>query len=110
MTDRIVKLNAHLRDVLAQIIAREVDFRGLFVTVVKVELSPTMEHAAVSVSVLPENQGHNALEDLEYAIGDIQHELNNKLKIHPVPKISFKIDNTEAQAMRVEKLIQEGLN
>lgn len=109
MTDRIIKLNAHLRDEIAKIIAREVDFRGLLVTVVRVDISSTLEHANVYVSVLPENQGHNALEELEYAILDIQRILNSKLRMHPVPKISFKIDNTEAQAMRVEKLIEEGL-
>ena len=109
MSDRIIKLNAHLRDELAKIIAREVDFRGLFVTVVRVEISATLEHAKVFVSCLPENQGHNALEELEYAIIDIQHILNKKLRMHPVPRLAFAIDNTEATAARVEKLIQEGL-
>ena len=109
MSDRITKLNAHIRDEIAKIIAREVDFRGLLVTVVRVDISSTLEHAMVSVSCLPENQGHNALEELEYAIQDIQHILNKKLRMHPVPKISFKIDNTEAQAARVEKLIESGL-
>jgi len=109
LTDRITKLNAYLRDTIAEIIAREVDFRGLLVTVVRVDVSPTLEHAAVSVSCLPENQGHNALEELEYTIGDIQHILNKKLRMHPIPKISFKIDTTEAQAARVEKLIESGL-
>lgn len=109
MVDRITKLNAHLRDVVAEIIAREVDFRGLLVTVVRADVSPTLEHATIFVSCLPENQGHNALEELEYAIGDIQRILNNRLRMRPVPKLVFKIDTTEARAAHVEKLIESGL-
>ena len=48
-----------------------------------------------------------ALEQINKVIYFLQQILNKKLKIHPVPKMFFVIDQTEERAIEVEKLIEK---
>ena len=106
-SDRLTKLNALLQEEVGKILLREVELEGLLITVVRVAVSPTLEHATVYISVLPENRIHEALEEIDYAIYEIQQQLNHRLSIRTVPKIQFKIDGTEEQAARIEKILED---
>src|SRR3989344_8301956 len=100
------KLNDHLRDVVAKIIEEELDMDGSpLVTVMGAEVSPTLEHAKIKISVLPTDRETDVLAELKHRIYDLQHIVNKTLHMHPVPKIRFEIDETEAKAARIEKLL-----
>lgn len=108
---RSKKLNDHLRDVVAKILEEELDIEGTpLVTVIGAEVSPTVEHAVIKISVLPVERIDAVLEDLKHRIYDIQQMVNKALPMRKVPKIRFEIDKTEENAARIEKLIEEGLN
>ena len=101
------KLNDHLRDVVAKIIEEELDMDGSpLVTVMGAEVSPTLEHAKIKISVLPTDRETDVLAELKHRIYDLQHIVNKTLHMHPVPKIRFEIDETEAKAARIEKLLE----
>ena len=109
MTERIKKINALLRDVVGKVLLEE--FRPnddrVLITVTRAEVSPTLEHATVYISVLPDAGGTAVLAELKKQIYHLQQAVNNKLVMRPVPKIKFEIDMTEANAARIEKILQE---
>ncbi len=95
---------------MSKILERELDIDGQpIVTVMGAEVSPTNEHVAVKVSVLPDNFGERVMKELKRRLYDIQQIFNRSMRIRPVPKIRFDLDTTESVAARVEKLIESGL-
>lgn len=108
MSHRIEKLNSLIKEEVARIIKREVEFsRDVLVTVTKAETSVDATHVNVSISVLPENKEKIILERLKKMIGIIQSLLNRKLIMRFVPKIFFKIDKSTQKIDRMEKIIKE---
>lgn len=101
------KLNDLLRDVVAGILESELDVPGTpLVTVMGAEVSPTLEHAVIKISVLPTTKEKDVMAELKRMIYDIQQQVNQRLVMCPVPKIRFEIDETEEKAARIEKLLE----
>ncbi|MDP3954121.1 MAG: 30S ribosome-binding factor RbfA [bacterium] len=106
--DRLKRVNELLKEELGLIIKEEVDFEDdMLITVIGVDVSPTLEHANVRVSVFPEDKIDSALGSLKDKIYDIQQRLNRRLIMRKVPKIRFEIDRTEEHASRVEELLDK---
>ena len=104
---RIEKLNNLLREELSNIIDREIEFpEGFLVTVTKVAVSPDVHYAAVFISVLGGN-AKSALEILQKNIYHVQQMLNRRLRMRPVPKISFAVDEEEENRESVERSLAE---
>lgn len=108
MADRLIKLNALLRDEVARAIKEEVELEsGIIITVTRGDISPTLENANVMISVYPENKTKEVLETITQNIYAIQQVLNRRLKMRPVPKIRFEIDTSEQHAEKIEDLLQK---
>jgi len=108
MSERLKKLNELLREEISKIFLRELSIPdGVFITIVRADISPTLEHANIFISVLPENKAKEILKQIKSQIYDLQQTLNKRLAIRPVPKIRFEIDATEARAGRIDKLLQK---
>jgi ribosome-binding factor A len=105
MSERIKKLNDLLRDEAGKILKKELELNDVMVTVVRAEISPTLEHATIWISVFPDPEREKVLQKINRQIYHLQQILNKKLAMHPVPKIRFEIDKTEEGAARIEKLI-----
>lgn len=110
MSNRLKKLNDLLRDEAGKILKKELEFNDVLVTVVRADISPTLEHATIWISVLPESKRETALQKINQKIYNFQQILNKRLAMHPVPKIRFEIDKTEEAAARIEKLLQKSQN
>jgi len=110
VSNRLKKLNDLLRDEAGKILKKELEFNDVLVTVVRADISPTLEHATIWISVLPESQRENVLQKINQKIYNFQQILNKRLAMHPVPKIRFEIDKTEEAAARIEKLLQKSQN
>ncbi len=106
-TERLKKLNDLLRDEVGKILEKELEFNDVLVTVVRAEISPTLEHATIWISVFPESKGESALREINRNIYSLQQMLNKRLAMRPVPKIRFEIDRTEEGAARIEELIEK---
>ena len=89
------RLRKLLHRAVGEIIAKSVPLPEALATVSGVELSKTQEHATVRVTVFPFEKSAEVLEELNRHIGAVQRELNEKLRLHPVPKIRFEIDESE---------------
>ena len=101
---RVEKLSNLIREELARFLEREIEFpEGALVTVTRVAISPDAHYAAAMISVLPENKAHAALEIVSKNIYHIQQAVNRRMRVRPVPKITFRIDEEEERRERVEQ-------
>ena len=100
------KINFLVRDELAAILNREVIFpNGVMVTITRVVSSPDIYYADVFISVFPKKE-NDVMKILEKGTPHIQSLLNKELRMRPVPRIYFKIDEEEKARERVEKLLK----
>jgi len=108
MSERLLKLNDLLRDEVAKILLAELEKDdSILVTVIGADVSHTLEHATIKISVFPTDKAGEVLRKIEKQIYHIQQLLNKRLAMRPIPKIRFEIDNTEERAAGVEKLIEK---
>lgn len=108
MSDRLIKLNALLRDEVAHAIKEEIELEpGIIVTITRTFISPTLENANIMISVYPESKTRDALELINKKIYAIQQILNSRLQMRPVPKIRFEMDQSEEEAEKIDKLLQK---
>lgn len=107
---RVEKVTNLLREVSANILARELSSPdGALVTVTRVTVSEDLYYATIFFSVLGgEPDAESAvLAELTRATGRVQHELNRRLRMRPVPRITFALDQQEKRRERIEKLLGE---
>ena len=104
---RIEKLNNLLREELGKIIDREMDFpAGTFVTITQVDISPDAHYADVFISIISQ-EPKNVLAILGKNIYHIQQELNQHLRMRPVPRIKFLLDEKEYRREKIEKKLAD---
>ena len=95
-----------IRDELSQYILKTMEFEnGAFVTLTEVEVTKKLDHAKVLISVIPSPEALKVLKKLQENRGQLQHFLNHKLNIKPMPSIVFEIDRGPENAANVEKAL-----
>jgi ribosome-binding factor A len=104
---RSQRVESLIQDQIGQIILREVDFEGAFVTIMGVDVDKKMEYAKIRVSVLPAEKTDAALKELVRNAGYLQHLLLKKINIKPMPRIMFVADHGPENAAMVEKVFLE---
>ena len=108
MTKRIQQVNLLIKEELAQIILREVEFpTGVLVTVTRVETTANLIEARVFISVLPEENSKDILRLLGNNIYKIQQVINKKLVMRPIPKIIFIAEGKTKEAGRIEEILEQ---
>ena len=101
------KLNMLLRDELGKIIDREIEFpEGSLVTITHVVASPDLRYATVLLSILNADLDR-VLEMLDKNVYSIQQQLNRKLRMRPVPRIRFAVDEEEVRRESIERSLAE---
>ena len=101
---RMDQVNELLREEIAQIVKREIDFENSLVTILNVDCSPDLSSAKISFSVLPDNMLGTALEKLKRNSGNIAHILNKKVKLKRIPRFKWIFDDTEKNAASLDKI------
>ena len=106
MNDRILQINELIRQQVDILLLTEIDFpKGCLVTIVKVDTSKDLRHSNIYISVLPVKYTSKVLDMIDKNLGHLQFLLNKKLRLRPLPRISFKIDRTEKDAKDIETLL-----
>lgn len=101
------KLNMLMREELGKIIDREIEFpASSLVTLTHVVTSSDLRYATVFISVLNGNI-NRILEMLEKNVYHIQQQLNRVLRMRPVPKIRFAVDEEEVRRESVEQSLAQ---
>ncbi|MDR3582285.1 MAG: ribosome-binding factor A [Candidatus Pacebacteria bacterium] len=104
---RSERVQSLIHDQLGQIITRELEFDGAFVTIMGVDVDKKLEFAKVRVSVIPAEKTVAALKELARNAGRLQHMLLRKINIKPMPRIAFEADHGPENAAQVEKVFLE---
>lgn len=103
---RVQKANLLIREKLAEIINKEIEFpEGIFVTLTRVESSHDLYYADAFISVFPKKE-KEALAILRRKLPSLQNILNKELRMRPVPRLQFKIDEEEKKRERIEKILK----
>lgn len=106
---RQVRLQDQIQTEVAEMVALELkDPRIGFATVTRVELAPDLRTAHIWVSVMGEKEAQEGtLEGLLSAKGYIRHELSHRLRLRRVPELTFILDHSAEDTLRVESLLNE---
>src|SRR5437867_51955 len=108
MSERMRRVNAAVRQVLAEAVPELKDPRIGLVTVTGVNTSADLRHAVVFVSVLGSERKRTAsLRGLEAAHGVLQARLARELRMKRTPQLAFEYDPSVERGVRMTKLIDE---
>jgi len=108
MSKRIQRLNQLIKKEVAQLILREVEFpKDVLVTVTRAEVTPDLRESKVYVSIMPEKEESQILDFLNRRIFLLQKKIDKRLKMRPVPKISFVKEKITAEAGRIEEILEK---
>ena len=106
MSYKLEKLNELIKQVLGRIILEEEEFgQGVLATIMAAQTSEDGLNCKVTFSVFPDKKGPVVLEILNRHIYHLQQLVNKKLRMRPVPKIRFVLDQTEAEAQKLDELL-----
>jgi ribosome-binding factor A len=105
---RLERVRQLLQEEVGRMVARSgILIPDALVTVVGVTLSPDLLYAVAHISVYPAKSAPAVLATLEENIWNLQQNLNKRLRMRPVPKLRFVIDQSEEEASEIERMIKE---
>ena len=106
MSHRIAQINELIRHELGSVLLTEMDFpKGALVTITNVETSKDLRHTKIWFSVLPAYFTPKILERLTKRKGSLEYALYQRLSMKPLPKLSFRVDDSERQAAEIDALL-----
>lgn len=77
-----------------------------FVTVTDVEMTDDLKFARVYYSAMNQDK-QETQRALEHAAGYLQHEIAVALKLRFTPKLSFHLDESLDQGLRIERILEQ---
>lgn len=104
MSERMLRVNSILRQVLAEEIERLSDERLEMVTVTGVDTSPDLRHARVYIDVLDDPTP--ALEALRRAAPRLQAYVGSQVTMKYTPRLEFAADPGVTGGGRIEELLR----
>ncbi|HEY7822291.1 MAG TPA: 30S ribosome-binding factor RbfA, partial [Acidimicrobiia bacterium] len=107
MSDRMLRVNSIIREVLADEIERMNDARLEFVSVTGVDTSANLREAVVFVDVLGEDDRDDALRALQGASKRLQSVLAREVRMKYTPTLEFRMDPGVTSGQRIEQILRE---
>jgi len=109
-TRRQEKLNSLLKEVIAEVILREVKYPHVstLITVTKVDIAADLRHAKVYVSVIgsPETK-QETFHAIQSAAGFIGVHAAKKVVMRYFPELHFKLDESIDHHMKIDSILHE---
>lgn len=110
MVNRTDRLNSSLKEVISEVIKREVQNPHVnqLVTVTRVEITKDLHYAKVYISVIgsPEIK-KETLQALNSAAGYIAVKASKQVVMRYFPTLTFKLDDSVDKHMRIQTLLTE---
>ena len=109
------KINSALQKEIAyllQSIIRKENISNLMISVTKINVSPDLSSAKVYLSIFPNDNILDYLNNLNNNCNRIKHDLSQKMKnqLFKIPKLSFYIDDSLDYIEKIEKELKTGSN
>ena len=106
--NRIVRLNSLLKEVISEVIHRDVrnPLVNQFVSVTQVDITNDLQHAKVHISVIgtPE-QKEQTIRALQSAAGFIAIQSSKKVVMRYFPVLTFKLDSSVDEQFKIDSLL-----
>lgn len=107
MTKRTEQVSSLLKNIIGEVINREVEFPdGVLATISRVEVPTDLKTAKVYVSILPFDRSASAIKRLKQQAGHLQREVNKQLTMKFSPRIEFLIDDQLEKVAELETLME----
>ena len=110
MTKRIDRLNSLLKQVISEVVTRDVRNPRVntLVTITKVDVSKDLHNAKVYISVIgsPEEK-KQTLEALQSAAGFISVHASKKVVLRYFPHLTFALDFSVEEHIRIHELLEK---
>lgn len=107
MVDRRKRIKALISRNIADILQFEIKKASIgMVCVAGTEVYDDLSQANVYVTFLPQTNSKRKLEELQKTEGFVRSSLAKKLDVYKVPRVKFFLDETEANARRVEEALK----
>lgn len=107
MSDRMLRVNSIIREVLAEEIERMSDSRLEFVSVTAVDTMANLRQATVYIDVLGEDDQEDALRALRGAAKRLQSVLGSQVRMKYTPALEFEIDPGVTSGRRIEAILRD---
>lgn len=110
MKKRTDRLNSLLKEVISEVITRDVrnPHVATLITVTRVDISTDLHYAKVYISVIgTQAEKEETLAALQSGAGFIAVQASKKVVMRYFPELTFKIDNSVEQQMRIDTLIEQ---
>ena len=107
MKHRQLRVNELVKRELSSIIAREINFEGVLVSVNAVDVTPDLKNAHVFVSILGSANGASVIDKLEVHSPILQAELSRHVVLKFTPHLIFHIDDSIERGARVLEILQD---
>ncbi len=105
---RSVRVSDLIREEVADIILNRVKHKTLgFVTVTGAKVSDDLRNATIYLSVLNTEESDRTVSELNALGPFIKGELGKRLKMKYIPSLRFRIDESIAYGMKIDKLFDE---
>ena len=106
MKHRQLRLNEVVKRELSAIIARQINFEGVLVSINSVDVTPDLKNAHVFVSILGAANGVSVIDKLEAHRPLLQAELSRHVVLKYTPHLIFHIDDSIERGARVLEILQ----
>ena len=107
MKHRMLRVNEVVKRELSGIVAREMNFEGVLVSINHVDVTPDLKNAHVFVSVLGTESGESVISKLTSHRPALQVELGRHVTMKYTPHLIFHLDNSIERGARVIEIMQE---
>lgn len=110
MTKRTKRLNSLLKEVISEVIRKDVRNPNVaeFTTVTEVDISTDLHHAKVFISVIgTEQERTETVEALESAAGFIGVHASKKVTMRTFPTLTFRLDTSVDKQMKIDSLLKK---
>ena len=103
---RLQKLESLLRSEVGANLERELELPpNTLLTITSVTVLPDLSQARLGVSILPVDRSQRIFKLLAAKAPNLQQLANRRLRLYRVPKLSFYLDDSLAEADRIERLL-----
>lgn len=106
MSDRMLRVNSTLREVLAEEIERMSDERLEMVSVTAVDTAPNLRTATVYIDVLGESDYDPALNALRGAAKRLQSVIGSQVRMKYTPTLEFEADPGITGGERIDEILR----
>src|ERR1700757_4641995 len=107
MKHRQLRLNELVKRELSAIIARQINFEDVLVSINAVDVTPDLKSAHVFVSILGPASGASVLDKLEAHRAALQAELSRHVVLKYTPHLVFHLDDSIERGARVLEILQD---